>query len=140
MIMKLKKITDSYLNRCAEIEKFQSMYEMMNQWVRIKQKNKRLDHYLSDRNIKNIAIYGMNSVGMTLLYELEDSSVKVSYGIDQRAYGMLCEIELYAPDMIPGNVDAVIVTAIRAFPDIKRMLNEKYNIQSFSLEDILFDM
>ena len=63
-------------------DKHLSLYLMMNQWVKIKQENKSIATYLEENGYKQVAVYGMNYVGETLLSELENTNVKVNYAID----------------------------------------------------------
>ena len=76
-------------------------------------------------------------MGETLVDELKDSDIKVSYGIDQNAGGIYSDIEIFSPeDKLPA-VDAVVVTAITFFEEIREMLQEKIDCPVISLEDIL---
>lgn len=121
-------------------EKHLSLYLMMNQWVKVKQENKSISDYLEKNGYKEIAIYGMNYVGETLLSELKDSNVKVKYGIDKNADTMYLDIDVVTPDDELEEVDAVIVTAITFFDEIADNLSEKISCPIISMEDILYEV
>lgn len=113
---------------------------MMNQWVKIKQMGKNLAFYLEQEGYYEIAVYGMNYVGQTLVSELAGSEVKVKYGIDMRADDICTEIKVIKPDDNLDNVDVVIVAAVKFYDEIKEKLCTKVNCPIISLENILFDI
>lgn len=130
----LKKKVD-YKSKMSE--KHLALYLMMNQWVKVKQENKSIADYLKAIGYEEIAIYGMNYVGETLIDELADSSIKVKYGIDKNANAIYSNIDVVTPDDELDSVDAVIVTAITFFDEIEESLSEKVDCPILSLEDIL---
>ena len=119
-------------------EKHLSLYLMMNQWVKIKQENKSIADYLEQNGYKEIAIYGMNYVGETLLDELANSNIKVKYAIDKNADAIYSDIDVVTPDDELTEVDAVIVTAITFFDEIEEHLLDKMDCPILSMEDILY--
>lgn len=129
-----------------KIEKIQSMsnkhlalFLMMNQWVKVKQEGKNLALCFEQRGYQRIAVYGMNYVGETLLDELKGSRVQVAYGIDKNAERIYTDVEVVVPEGPFDKVDAVIVTAITYFDEIKEMLEKKMHCPVISLEDILYE-
>ncbi len=113
---------------------------MMNQWVKIKQENKSIADYLEQNGYKEIAIYGMNYVGETLLDELANSNIKVKYAIDKNADAIYSDIDVVTPDDELTEVDAVIVTAITFFDEIEEHLLDKMDCPILSMEDILYEV
>ncbi len=93
---------------------------------------------LLEKNINTVAIYGMDVLGLTLFKELTDSGITVCYGIDRNANGIFCEIDVVSPDEELERVDAVIVTAVAAFDDIRQMLMKKMDCVILSLEDLVY--
>lgn len=130
----LKEKVD-YKSRMSE--KHLALYLMMNQWVKVKQDNKSIADYLEKKGYKEIAIYGMNYVGETLMDELANSNVKVKYGIDKNADMIYSDIDVVTPDDELCSVDAVIVTAITFFGEIEESLSEKIDCPILSMVDIL---
>lgn len=121
-------------------DKHLALYLLMNQWVRIKQDNKSIADHLKEEGYKEIAIYGMNYVGETLLKELQDSGVDVKYGIDKNAGNINSDINVVTPEEELEAVDAVIVTAITFFYEIDESLSKKIDCPILSLEDILYEL
>lgn len=121
-------------------DKHLALYLMMNQWVKVKQENKSITDYLEKNGCKEIAIYGMNYVGETLLNELKKSNIKVKYAIDKNADNIYSDVDVKSlTDELP-QVDAIIVTAVYYFDEIKKQLSEMVDYPIISLEDILYDL
>lgn len=122
-------------------EKHLQLFLMMNQWVKIKQAGKNLADYLKERGYRKIAIYGMSYVGETLLSEFQKTEIEVVYGIDKNADKLSLDLEVVT---LKNNklkeVDAVVVTAISFYQEIKEQLSEKLNCPILSLENILYEM
>ncbi len=121
-------------------QKHLQLYLLMNQWVKVKQKNKSIVEYLRGSGYKKIAVYGMNYVGETLIDELKGSDIRVVYGIDKNASDIYSDIDVVTPDEELANVDAVIVTPITFFSEIEDMLSLKMDCPILSIEDILYDV
>lgn len=123
-----------------KVDKFKAYYNMLNQWLIVKQEGKSLEKYFLANSYNTIAIYGMGEMGNRLLDELENSSVKVAYAIDKDAETTYSEIEvLEISDELP-EVDAIVVSAIFAFDEIEETLNEKVSCDIISLEDVIYEV
>lgn len=129
-ISQIKSLSDKHL----------ALYMMMNDWVRVKQKNKSIADYLKKNDYKEVAIYGMNFVGETLLSELENSEIKVKFAIDKNASAIYSDVDVVLPEDTFEKVDAVIVTPITFFDEIEEMLSKKVNCPIISMEDILYEL
>ncbi len=135
-----KKSEEKLSIQKAYTDKHLSLYLMMNQWVKIKQENKSIADYLAENGYREIAVYGMNYVGQTLLNELAGSSVKVRYGIDKNASDIYSDIDIVLPEEKLERVDAVIVTPITFFDEIEEALSKKLDCPILSMEDILYEV
>ena len=94
-------------------------------------------------NIKNIAIYGMGTLGELFYNEIKGTGVKVNYFIDKNAdtlYYGVDDIAVVGLDDIANQdeVDAIIVTPIFDFDTIESDLEEVTDISLISLEDIIY--
>lgn len=121
-------------------EKHLALYLLMNQWVKVKQENRSIAEYLEKNGYFQIAIYGMNYVGETLLAELEHTNIKVKYAIDKNAGNIYSNVDILAPEDKFDTVDAVLVTPITFFDEIESMLSEKLDCPILSMEDILYEV
>ena len=84
-----------------------ALFQMMNQWVRIKQEGKNLYEYFEKNGYRKIAIYGMSFAGETLVYELENTKTEVLYGIDKNAKSLYLDIDIVEPEDDLREVDAI---------------------------------
>ena len=112
---------------------------LFEQWLFIKQDNKSIEDYLKRKEIKTIAIYGMDFVGERLYDELKDTSIEVRYAIDRRG-GCLCgDIPVISLEEEFDPVDAIVVSAVYYFDEIKESLLMRTDIPVVSLETLLFE-
>lgn len=140
MLLLLQKINKNMQKENDQrILKFKSYYSMLNQWLGVKQNNGNLATYFNENGYKNIAIYGMGEMGNRLYDELKDTSVNVAYGIDKNPGECYSDLEIFE---ISGNlpdVDAIIVTAVFAYEDIKKDIEAIVKCPIISLEDIVYE-
>lgn len=121
-------------------EKHFALFQLMNQWVKVKQEGKSIAHYLKDKGYNRIAIYGMSYVGETLCLELRESDIEIAYGIDKNAENVYAQIEVVSMESDLELVDAIIVTPITFYQEIKKELVNKINCPILSVEDILYEL
>lgn len=136
----IRKNTEAIMNEKLS-NKHLLLFQLMNEWVIVKQEGICLDSFFTQRGYKTIAIYGFNSVGRTLFSELSDSSVEVVYAIDQQAEKIIApSVKVFKPNEDLPKVDVVVVTPITYFEEIESSLEKKMNCPIISLEDIVFDV
>lgn len=132
------KYMDKKRNEVQQMSnKHLKLYLMMNKWVKIKQNGNNIDEYFTENGYKNIAIYGMNYVGDTLLKELKDTSIVVKYGIDKNADKLYSTVDILKPDDDIVDVDCVVVTPVFFFDEIYSDMSKKVSVPIISMEDIL---
>lgn len=123
-----------------KVFKFKSYYNMLNQWLILRQEGKKLDTYFIGKGYKTIAIYGMGEIGNRLYEELRDSGVEVKYAIDKNADSVYTELSVFELSDELEPVDAVVVTAIFAFDSILEDLKGQVEGEILSLEDIVYEI
>jgi len=112
-------------------------YKILKRWFELKQQNRSVMEYFQENGYKRIAIYGMSDLGVYLYQELDDTGVEVSHGIDRRADKLDVKIPVFTVEEELPVVDAVIVTAVYFFDQIKELLEDKVDCPVLSLESIL---
>lgn len=127
--------------KAEKVDKFKGYYNMLNQWLILKQGGKSLEQYFVENDYKTVAIYGMGEMGNRLYDELKDSDkVEVKYAIDKNAASTYSELEvLESEDDLP-EVDVVVVTATFAFDEIEEELSEKIDYPIVSLDDVVYEV
>lgn len=127
--------------KTQKVDKFRGYYNMLNQWLSLKQQGKSLEQYFVDNGYQSVAIYGMGEMGNRLYDELKGTDkVTIKYAIDKNAGDAYSELQvLELEDDLP-EVDVVIVTAIFAFDEILESLSERIDAPIVSLEDVVYEI
>lgn len=125
-----------------KVNKFKGYYQILNQWLSLKQDGKSVVSFFEGQGYKDIAIYGMGEMGNRLYEELKKSNINVKYAIDKTAYYIYPELEIMdmEEDKELPKVDVIVVTATFAFGKIEEILKEKTDSPIVSLEDIIFQI
>ena len=125
--------------KTEKVDKFKSYYNMLDQWLILKQEGKNLENYFIDNNYQTIAIYGMGEMGNRLYEELKNSTIKVMYAIDKEAASAYADIDVFEPNDDLAPVDVIVVSAIFAFDEINETLSEIVDYPIISLEDVVYE-
>lgn len=126
--------------KTEKVDKFKGYYNMLNQWLILKQEGKNLSEYFQSNQHKTIAIYGMGEMGNRLYDELKNTDVSVKYAVDKNASGTYSELNVIDPEDEFENVDVIVVTATFAFDEIVEELREKVDFPIVSLEDVIYEV
>lgn len=121
-------------------DRYFMLFRMMDRWVRIHQEGRTLLSFFVQEGYQKIAIYGIGYAGETLLDELKDTGIQVAYGIDKNSELVCGDLEILSIDDYLENVDAVIVTAVADFGEIKKQLKRKMNCPILSLDNIIYEV
>ena len=120
-------------------DKHLAMVKVYDEWLRVRQDGRSLAQYFEKRGYKNIAIYGMSYLGESLVKELQDSDVKVQYGIDKNAENIYSSMEVMNLSGDLPKVDAIVVSAVFFFDEIVEELAGMVDCPIISLEDIVYE-
>ena len=140
----IKNIRDKYqceiANKNNSIKKFKMYYTLYDEWLCAKQLGFNMENWFIERGYTQIAIYGMGGLGTRLLKELENGLVEVVYGIDQSCYGEYETFKIYQPsDKLP-EVDAIVVTSVSAYLEIKEKLCQSVSCPIINIENCIYDI
>lgn len=130
LVKKIEKLANKHLD----------LFLLMNEWINLKNQGKNIASFLEANGYKKIAVYGISTVGETLVNELKQSNIQVLYAIDNNITKSKIEIDIVSLQKKLPKVDAIIVTAITFFDEIKRELRTKTNCPVISLKDIFDEM
>lgn len=99
-----------------------------------------LKKFFENRNVGNLAIYGMASLGMMIADLANEAGVSVLCGVDRRDTDITCSIPVVSPEDIPEDVNTLIITSYGHFPSIANKIQDQYpNIAVFSVLDLIED-
>lgn len=121
-------------------EKHLAMFHLMNQWVKNIQSGKRIEEYFLQKGIKTVAIYGMSFIGETLFDELINSDIEIVYCVDNSRQGIYQGKHIFSSTEFLEEVDAIVVTAITFYEDIKLELEKNNEFRVISLEEIIYEI
>lgn len=125
----------------SELEKYFRWYALLNAWIYVKNnKTISFENFFVDRGCNHIAIYGCGELGCRLFKELKNTSVRVLYMIDRNAVNIRYKCEIISiTDFInrEERADAVVVTPIHDYEEIKQDLMAKISTEIFSLEEVI---
>ena len=128
-----------YEERYKEIKSRMTL-EYMNDFLALKQKNKNLSSYFEKNNIQTIAIYGYHFLGQRLYEELSGGTLKVKYVIDRNSTLYEASIPFVSLNEELENVDAIVITPIFEYYEIKAVLEKKIDCIILSIEDVINGM
>lgn len=114
------------------------LYEFMNRWLMLKQRGIEISSFFSKKRIYTVAIYGIRCMGERLYDELKESEVNVEYVIDRNPIELDGKVLVRHPDEELKPVDAVVITPIFDYLEIKDKLSDKLDCPMFFIEDVLF--
>lgn len=135
------KVQEGFLVKKDEkINKFKAYYNVLNQWLIVKQNGKNLYQYFEKNSYKTVAIYGMGELGNRLYDELKDTDIEVKYVVDQNADTTYSEVEVFGKEDALEEVDVMVVTAIFAYDKIERDMRKKISAPIISLNDVVYDL
>lgn len=126
--------------KAEKVDKFKGYYNMLNQWLILKQEGKNLSEYFKSNNYKTVAIYGMGEMGNRLYEELKDSDIEVKYAVDKEAESTYSELDVIELESDFDEVDVMVVTATFAFDEISEDISDKVDFPVISLEDVVYDI
>ncbi len=122
------------------VNKFKSYYNMLNQWLTIKQEGKSLEKYFIENGYKTIVIYGMGEMGQRLYEDLKNTDIEVKYAIDKEAASIYATLKIVEKDSYLESADIMVVTAIYAYDEIKEEMEAIVDFPIVSLENIIYDL
>lgn len=121
-------------------DKHLELFELMSKWVSIKQEGKNLSSYFEKKGYRRIAIYGMNYVGKALVNELTDSGIDIVFCVDQNKVSASTKVKTNLMSDKWEEVDAIVVTPVTFYDEIKDKLTEKVDCDIVAIDDILYEV
>ena len=111
---------------------------LLDLWLVLKEDNKSLEKFFYTRGYEKICIYGMGVLGEHLYEELRGSVIEILYVVDRdrdRQY----PIQHFTPDEELPDADAMIVTAVLSFANIRDVYKDSFHGRIISIEEVLHE-
>ena len=96
-----------------------------------------LEQFFVSRQMRNIAIYGIGVYGKKLLALLQETGIRVKYCIDKRHDIKHCALPVFPLGRELPEVDAIIVTPVSSYGEIRQELADVCAYKTMSLLDVL---
>lgn len=137
-VMKISDcLGDSSVELENQLQKFKVFYWVLTRWIELKQRGISMASLLRSRNYERIAIYGYAEIGQLLCQELCQEEFEVSYIMDKKVCEAGGGIRICTPEKNLPKVDAVVVTAVYYFDEIKQELEKMGFENVISFRDLV---
>lgn len=120
----------------ARTDKFYGYFQVLNQWLAIKNEGKSLVEYFYKNGYKKIAIYGIGELGNRLVEELRGTDIKIEYVIDKKQDFANTDLPILTVEDAT-EVDVIVVTPIFAYDEIEGLLMDHLDYPVVSLEEVV---
>lgn len=111
--------------------------KFLSDWLEMEMDGKSIAYYICKKGYKEIAIYGMGFLGRRLLDALMDTEVHVKYAVDKSADLISDMVDIKKPSDELEHVDAMIVTAVPFYDEIRANLCDEVNFPIVSIKEFL---
>ncbi len=143
-LSKVKQIEEKfYKNQKKEISYYQNKviryegyWKILDKWLLLKEKNKSIADLLEMRNIHTIILYGVGMLGKHVINDLYGSKIEIICAMDKSNLdGEFAFPVIGIDDDIP-QADAILITPVYDFSNIKELLEKKGQSSIISLDDL----
>jgi len=115
-------------------------FRTLNILLQMKQSGNDLNEFFMINGYRKIAIYGFGNVGKRFVDELKKDLIKIEYIIDKKGDYIVADWKIYAPNDNLPEVDAIIVTTMYCYEEVKWQLAQKMSCPIISLDDVLKEL
>lgn len=125
-----------------QIRKLDQLLRIANQMILESCKGKRIHQKLEERNLSSAAIYGMGDMGEHIMEDaLLHSSIKLLYGIDQRAGELKMAIPVYTLEEAAQKEkpEVVILTTYTENDGLKNEIEKVMSCKVITLGELLYE-
>lgn len=130
----LKKVLEE---KERELERYKENFFVLGEWLAMFERGQTIAQALRDRHVSSVGIYGMGILGSHLYRQLEQSGVQVTYLIDKNPLKGIYHAKTVLPDAVLQDTDAIIVTPVYHFEQIKETLRQHNQIEVISLKELI---
>jgi len=118
-------------------ERVRLYYNLLNDWMKLRNRGELLGEYFKKNGYDIVAIYGMGELGYRLYGELKEEGITVAYGIDKNKKIQNAELPIAKPDENLDFADVIVVTPIHIYSEIKQQLEQVCSTKIISLYDVI---
>ena len=125
-----------------DLEKYANLTFLLDIWLSAIEQNKVVTEYFIKNSYKNVCIYGMGLLGKHLRNQLKESDIDVPFTIERDvvSYSNANSVDI---NMIKDKIsvpDVIVVTPIMEFRYIKAHLEQYFDTDIVSIEEVIMSL
>lgn len=125
------------VHKRMELERTKGNLMVLSEWMAFYRCQNTMEKVLEKKGYSVVAVYGMGILGSHLYQELKESRIRVKYIIDRNPVKGVYKAEVCGTEAELREIDAVIVTPVYQFEEIKEKLLKKNHVPVLSLRTLL---
>lgn len=130
--LRIKKRVESQIDKYSQYAQLESLFSDLN--------SIQVEECMRKKGYNTIAVYGYGVFGKKFIDYLQATQIKIAYAIDENVKAFRdSNMDLFSPEDELGTVDAVVVSAIFAFDEIRGKLEKKMSCDIVALDKLLTD-
>lgn len=116
--------------------------DVLYAWLQNKIEGRKYENYFKKHDYNSIAVYGFGDLGTKFVDDLvaEGLGNTIACIIDKDAADIEDDFKIVTPDERIDDVDAIVVTPIQFYTEIKRDLSHKVDCDIVSLEELIYEI
>lgn len=116
-------------------QKYLSIYKP---WLEKRQKGESIADFMINKQYKNVAVYGLGKLGVSLINELKEKGINIAYIIDQRAEEIFFQdIDVFLFTKTLPDVGAVIITTVNDQKELREKIMRNMKCDVYTLEELV---
>lgn len=114
---------------------------LFDNWMTLNERGETFERFFKEREIKDIAVYGYGSIGRHFVAQLSHSDIGIKYVIDKNKDSIITgDIPCYRLSDDMPKVDAIVITPICEYSEIRNTLKRVTSAEIISMEDIIYEL
>lgn len=113
--------------------------QILETWMTLRDRKISVSNFLIKMGIKKIAIYGGGILGRHLYHELKGTDITVVCFLDQNRKVNISGIKTIVPGESIDTIDAIIITPIMEYEEIREDLRKMYQFDIMSIETVIYN-
>lgn len=133
---------EEFYKKNFENERNYLKFQLLNQWLRLKNRGIRFQEFFVDQQVQKIALYGLGELGQLFAEEMaSDDLIHIEFGIDRNAREEWQGLKVYQLENLPNRVDAIIISPVIVTDEIEDEIYELLGeMKTFTIEEILYEL
>ena len=119
-------------------ERLRLNLKLLDRFMSVIERGQDVTVFFERRNISSVAVYGIGILGRHFLKNIDTDKISISFVVD-REVGLHQDFRVYDVNDEWPSVDALIVTPVLEYQEIKQTIQNKMGVAVYSIEEIISD-